>query len=90
MGAENDHGQLSVVLLQCRHRQTFEALYNRYSPLLNGEILKTIHDEKLAAEILETTFLTIYRNISEYRPEEMRLFTWLLQITRQTMIAANV
>ncbi|HEV7382802.1 MAG TPA: sigma-70 family RNA polymerase sigma factor [Dyadobacter sp.] len=75
-----------IVQLKGNNRDAYEYLYDRYSPALYGIILKVIKDEEKAADSMQDTFLKIWKNISRYDPEKGTLFTWVLNVARNTAI----
>jgi RNA polymerase sigma factor (sigma-70 family) len=77
-----------VAGLRARDQQIFGYLYDHYSPALHGVVLKVINEETIASDILQEVFLKIWRSIEKYDPEKGRLFTWMLNIARNTAIDA--
>ena len=75
-----------VMLLQSGDRSAFEYLYDHYSGALNTVIVKLINDQQLAEDILQEAFVKIWNNFSSYDPSKGRLFTWMLNITRNLTI----
>lgn len=75
-----------VSQLKRNDRSAFEYLYDHYSPALYGIILKIVKDEERAADVLQDSFLKIWRNIDKYWPEKGTLFTWMLNVARNTAI----
>lgn len=77
-----------VVALKRNERTAFEFLYDHYSGALFNIICKTLRDEERAADVLQESFLKIWKNIASYNPEKGRLFTWILNIARNGAIDA--
>ena len=75
-----------IQLLQCGDQSAFEYLYDHYSGALNTVILKLISDQQLAEDILQEAFVKIWNNFSAYDSTKGRLFTWMLNITRNLTI----
>jgi RNA polymerase sigma-70 factor (ECF subfamily) len=75
-----------IVQLRLNQREAFEYLYDHYSGALYGIIFKILKDEDKAADSLQDAFLKIWRNISSYNSEKGTLFTWILNIARNTAI----
>ena len=75
-----------VALLKNGDRQAFEYLYDHYSGALNGIIFKMINNHELAEDILQEAFVKIWNNFSSYDTSKGRLFTWMLNITRNLTI----
>ena len=64
-----------VIQLRSNSRSAFEYLYDHYSGALFSVILKIVKDEELAADVLQDSFLKIWRNIASYSREKGTLFT---------------
>lgn len=62
------------------------SLYDKYAGALNGVILKVVPEQARAEEILQDSFLKIWRSASSYDPAKGRVFTWMLNIARRTAI----
>jgi RNA polymerase sigma-70 factor (ECF subfamily) len=75
-----------ILLLQNGDRSAFEYLYDHYSGALNTVIFKLISDQQLAEDILQEAFVKIWNNFSSYDSSKGRLFTWMLNITRNLTI----
>jgi RNA polymerase sigma factor (sigma-70 family) len=77
-----------VLALKRNERTAFEFLYDHYSGALFNIISKTLRDEEKAADVLQESFLKIWKNIASYNPEKGRLFTWIMNIARNGAIDA--
>ena len=75
-----------IGLLKNSDQSAFSYLYDHYSGALNGIIFKMISDQALAEDILQEAFVKIWNNFSSYDPTKGRLFTWMLNITRNLTI----
>ncbi len=63
----------------------FEAIINRYQQRLFLYILKYIHDEAIAEDIVQEAFIKMYINLKSYDPT--RPFTaWAYRITHNEMV----
>ena len=65
------------------------ALYDAYGAALYGVILRIVQNQELAQQALQDTFLKAWRNAAAYDGHKGRLFTWLLNIARNTAIDAT-
>ena len=72
--------------LQEGDKKAFEELYDRYSNALYGLILRMVKEESTAKDVLQETFVKIWKNASKYNPEKAKVFTWMYQIARNTAI----
>ena len=61
-------------------------LYDHYSETLYGVALNLVKDADLAQDVVQESFVKIWRKGNTYDPEKAKLFTWLLRITRNTAI----
>ena len=80
-----DEGDL-VVLLQSKDQRGFSILYDNYSSALYGVILKIVRTEEIAADVLQDAFVKIWKNIEAYNRTKGTLFTWMLNVARNTAI----
>lgn len=89
MGTANTYTEAELVQgLKDRDQVIFGYLYDNYSPALYGVVLKVLNDEAAASDVLQEVFLKIWRSIEKYDMEKGRLFTWMLNIARNTAIDA--
>lgn len=72
--------------LQNQDQTTFSYLYDNYAGALNGVIFKMVDDMQLAEDILQEAFLKIWNNFKQYDSNKGRLFTWMVNITRNLTI----
>ncbi len=75
-----------VSLLRNRDKQAFSYLYDNYSEALFGVVYRMVEDKELAEDILQDVFVKIWNNFSNYDNLKGRLFTWMLNITRNLTI----
>lgn len=72
--------------LLSKEKQAYEELYEKYSDALYGLAMKMVKQEALAEDVLQEAFVKVYRKIHTYDPIKGRLFTWILNITRNLAI----
>lgn len=75
-----------VERLRKKEKEAMSLLYDHYSDALFGVISRIVKEEKVAEEVLNDAFLKIWNKIDAYDPEKGRLFTWMLQISRNLAI----
>ena len=75
-----------VLALQQQDKQAFSYLYDNYSAALFGLIFKMVNDKELSEDILQEAFVKIWNNFSNYDSIKGRLFTWMINITRNLTI----
>ncbi len=77
-----------ILQLQDGDKSALYELYNRYSAALYGVILRMCKKESLAQEILQDTFLKVWKQIHTYDPKKGRFYTWTYRIARNTTLNA--
>jgi len=75
-----------IHLLKNRDQSAFAYLYDNYSGALFGIIFKMLENKELAEDVLQEAFIKIWNNFSNYDSVKGRLFTWMLNITRNLTI----
>lgn len=75
-----------MALLRQQDQRGFAILYDNYSAALYGVILKIVRTEETAADVMQDAFVKIWRNISSYERSKGTLFTWILNVARNTAI----
>ncbi len=78
--------EVLVEKLSQRNEQAFQWLYDQYSPALYGVVLKIVKDDEHAKDLLQDIFVKIWKNLDSYDAQKGRLFTWLLNVARNTAI----
>lgn len=72
--------------LKAGEEEAFTELYDNYSPMLYGIILRIVHYEEEAQNLLQDCFVKIWINIESFNEEKGRFATWLINIARNTAI----
>ncbi len=75
-----------IELLQERDEKAISLLYDHYGDTLYGVALKVVRDEELAQDVLQESFVKIWKKSDSYDSTKAKLFTWLFRITRNTAI----
>lgn len=78
-----------VDLLKKRDESGLRLLYDYYSSALYGVIFRIVPDQETAEDLLQDAFVKIWKNIDSYDATKGRLYTWLLNIARNTAIDAT-
>ncbi len=63
------------------------ALYDRYSPLLFGVLMRVLNDRQAAEEVLQDLFLQLWRNAAHFDSSRGSLPAWLMVIGRNRAIS---
>ena len=77
-----------IALVSSGSQEGFRILYDNYSAALYGVIERIVVDEGLAEDLLQDSFVKIWKNFSSYSSEKGRLFTWMLNVARNISIDA--
>jgi len=75
-----------VISLRNKDNQAFGYLYDHYSGALYGVIRQIVGELELSNDVLQETFVNIWRKIDSYDETKGRLFTWMLNIARNAAI----
>ena len=75
-----------IPLLLKKDDRSFTLLYDNYSKSLYGVIFTLIKDREEAEDVLQEVFIKIWKNIDSYNESRGRLYTWMLNIARNTSI----
>lgn len=75
-----------VASLRLKNDEAFTYLYEHYSGALYGMIKQIVADAELGNDVLQETFVNIWRRIDTYDETKGRLFTWMLNIARNAAI----
>ena len=75
-----------VAMLKQRTQSAFNYLYDNYSASLYTVIFSILPDKELANDTLQEVFIKIWKQIEQYNPEKGRLFTWMVNISRNAGI----
>lgn len=78
-----------ILRLQQNDRTAVGELYDAYSGALFGVVLRIVQSRELAEQVLQDTFVKAWRNGTSYDASKGRLFTWLVNIARNTAIDAT-
>jgi RNA polymerase sigma-70 factor, ECF subfamily len=78
-----------VDLLQNQQQEAVAYLYDNYGAALFGVAMRIVRSKELAEQVLQDTFMKIWRNGAQYDNSKGRLFTWMLNIARNTAIDAT-
>ncbi|WP_293890399.1 RNA polymerase sigma factor [Flavobacterium sp.] len=77
--------ELLPMLLR-KEERAFTQLYDMYSKSLFSVITNLISDREEAEDVLQEVFVKIWKNIETYNQSKGRLYTWMLNIARNTTI----
>ncbi len=72
--------------LKAHSQQAFATLYDNYSGAMLGVINTIVGNIDDAENLLQDSFVKIWKNIHQYDSTKGRLFTWLITICRNTAL----
>lgn len=75
-----------VSLLAEKDDKAISLLYENYGDTLFGVAYKVVKDEELAQDVLQESFIKIWKKADTYDASKAKLFTWLFRIVRNTAI----
>lgn len=75
-----------VTSLKNGNQNALGFLYDNYSSALFGVILRIVESEQNAEDILQEVFVKIWKNIASYDRSKGKLYTWLINIARNSAI----
>ena len=75
-----------IILLKQHDQSAFGYLYDNYAGALLSIIKNIISDNEIANDVLQEVFMKIWRQADSYDQTKGRLFTWMLNIARNTSI----
>ncbi|RED48289.1 RNA polymerase sigma factor [Seonamhaeicola aphaedonensis] len=75
-----------VKLLELGDKKAISLLYENYADALYGVIKKVIIDDETAQDVLQESFVKIWRYAKKYDATKAKLFTWLYRIAYNTAI----
>ncbi len=78
--------QIIIGLLRNNNRDGIAMLYDHYSPALYGIILRIVKSPELAEEVLQESFVKIWKSFESFDETKGRLFTWIINIARNSAI----
>ena len=73
-----------IELLEAQDERAIGLLYDHYADALFGVAIKVTKDEVLAQDVLQESFVKIWKNASRYDASKARLFTWLFRVVQNT------
>ncbi|MEO8762510.1 MAG: RNA polymerase sigma factor [Bacteroidia bacterium] len=75
-----------IAHLVSKDQKRFEAIYDYFAASIFGIIKQIVNSEEIAQDVLQESFVKIWNSSSSYSADKARLFTWVLNIARNTAI----
>lgn len=73
-------------MLRKSDKRAISLLYENYADALFGVIKKVISDDDMAQDVLQETFVKVWRYSKKYDAKKAKLFTWLYRIAYNSAI----
>jgi RNA polymerase sigma-70 factor (ECF subfamily) len=73
-------------MLQQKSEKGFSQLYDNYAEALFSVIFQIVERKAIAEDLLQDTFVKIWKKIDTYDETKGTLYTWMLNIARNTSI----
>lgn len=87
MGTKQQYEEHELVAaLRGKNDHAFGYLYDNYSGALYSVVKQIVGDGEVSNDVLQETFVNIWRKIELYDESKGRLFTWMLNIARNAAI----
>lgn len=87
MSKKEDIAQKEFIeALQSGDKSAFEKLYDNYSAAIYGVVYRMLQKEDTAADVMQEAFVKIWKNILKYDSKKGSIYTWMLNIARNTAI----
>lgn len=71
-----------IALLASGSQEGFRILYENYAEALYGIIFRILENKTLTEDVLQDSFVKIWKNFNQYSPEKGKLFTWMLNVCK--------
>ncbi len=78
-----------VAQLKIGNEKAFNYLYDNYSKALFAVVFQLLQNQILAEDVLQESFVKIWKNIAQYDKQKGTLFTWMLNVCRNQAIDAT-
>lgn len=73
-------------MIKSHSERGFTILYDNYSTALYNALIKIVRRSEVAEDLLQDTFVKIWKNIDQFDSDRGTLFTWMLNIARNLAI----
>lgn len=75
-----------ISMLVGKDSRAIDHIYRQYGANLLGVIFRIVGDKETAEDVLQDSFVKVWKNAESYDASKGKLFTWLLNICRNTAI----
>jgi len=78
--------QLIINRLAAKDQEAIRMIYQQYGRTLLGVLVRILGEQSIAEDVLQEALVKVWKNADRYDSSKGRLFTWLLNICRNTAI----
>lgn len=78
-----------IRLLKVQDPVAIAHIYDTYAAAVYGTVLRIVSNKELAQQVMQDTFLKVWRYGAQYDESKGQVFTWVLNIARNTAIDAT-
>ena len=78
-----------IALVQAQDKEAISHLYDNYAAALYGVVLRIVRSPDIAENVIQDSFVKIWKHGASYDASKGRLFTWLLNVAKNTAIDAT-
>lgn len=75
-----------VQKLVSKDKTVIDIIYHMYSGALLGAVFRIVNNKEAAEDVLQESFIKIWKNGEKYDPTKGRLFTWMLNICKHSAL----
>jgi len=72
--------------IQAEHPEALSQLYDRYNGILKALILRVVHNEAEADDLLQEIFMEIWKQAKNFSPEKGKPLGWMVTLARRRAI----
>ncbi|MEU3950126.1 RNA polymerase sigma factor [Streptomyces sp. NPDC029526] len=88
MSETRSDGELLAAIAEERDRRAFEELYRRYAPWLTARMRGRCSDAGVVDDVVQETFLAVWRGTARYRETGADAAGWLWRIASRRLVDA--
>ncbi|MEM6343988.1 MAG: sigma-70 family RNA polymerase sigma factor [Bacteroidota bacterium] len=87
MASPIPHTEQQIInLLAAKDQEAIKMIYEQYGRTLLGVMMRILGEQSMAEDALQEAFVKVWKYAVRYDRKKGRLFTWLLNICRNTAI----
>lgn len=72
-----------MALLQQGNHDALETLYDRYAPIVKSVVMKVVHNEAEAEDLLQEIFVEVWKRVGTYDATKGRPLGWIVTLARR-------